>query len=230
MKRRHLFVVVALLLGAGCIRLGLWQLDRREQRLARNAAVASRVEMPSVEIARLAGDSATLRFRRASIRGVADYEHELILGNRARDGSPGVNLLTPVRVPGQDTAFLVNRGWVYAPDAATPRSGNWREADTVAFEGYVELFTSGPAVPVNPERPRSLPRATLASVRARLPYPVAERYLVAQVPADSAREGVPARVRLPDVDDQGSHLSYAVQWFLFGAIAFVGAGIALKRP
>lgn len=229
MKNRVLFAVIAVLLAVVCVRLGIWQLDRLEQRRARNAAVASRAELPAVDIASLPADTAGLRFRRARIAGAADYEHELILANRARDGSPGVNLLTPVRVPGSDTAIVVNRGWVYAPDATNPRSGGWREADTASFEGYVELFTDGPVAPVSPERPRSLPRATLASVRARVPYPIADRYLVVQVPPDSSRDSVPARVQPPAVNDEGSHLSYAVQWFIFAAIAVAGAGIALKH-
>lgn len=229
MTSRYVFAAIAVLVGVGCIRLGIWQLDRREQRQARNAAVAARAASPAVDIAALPADTGGLRFRRARITGVADYDHELILGNRPRDGSPGVNLLTPVRIAGSDTAVLVNRGWVYAPDAANPRDGNWREADSVTYEGYVELFTAGPPMPVNPQRPRSLPRGTLASVRARVPYPVADRYLVAQVPADSGIATMPARLSPPDIRDEGSHLSYAVQWFIFAIIAFAGAGIAMKR-
>ena len=229
MKHRALFVAIAVLLGLLCVRLGFWQLDRRDLRRERNASVAARADLPVVELTTLRGDTAELRFRRARIEGVADYEHELVLGSRTRNGSPGVNFLTPVRVPGRDTAYLVNRGWVYSPDASTPRPGNWREQDTVAFEGYVDILGSGPAVPPAADRPRALPRATAASARARVPYPIAEVYLVAQLPADSGRADVPARLTLPPVTDEGPHLGYAIQWFLFGTIAFAGAGIALKK-
>ena len=43
------------------------------------------------------------------------------------------------------------------------------------------------------------------------------------------RADVPARLTLPPVTDEGPHLGYAIQWFLFGTIAFAGAGIALKK-
>lgn len=232
MKHRVLFVTIAVILGIGCVRLGLWQLDRRAERRAYNAAVLARTQQPAADIDTLRGDTAELRHRRARITGVADYDRELILGNRSRSGAPGVNLLTPVRIPGRDTAVLVNRGWVYSPDAATRPASDWTEEDTVTFEGYVDILAAGDATPINPRRPRLLPRATLASARERVPYPLAGIYLVAQEPADSAREGVPARVPLPEVTDEGSHLGYAVQWFIFATIAFVGAGIALKagRP
>ena len=230
MRSRFLFGAIAIVLGAVCVRLGFWQLDRLKERRIRNAAVAARSGMPAVDVASLRGDTSELRFRRARITGVADYAHELVLGNRTRDGSPGVNYLTPVRIPGRDTAVLVNRGWVYSPDATTPVAGDWREGDTVTFEGYVDVLMPGAAAAVHPERPRALPRATLASARARVPYPVAGIYLVALLPADSARDHVPARVVLPPITDEGSHLGYAFQWFFFSTVAFVGAGIAMKKP
>ena len=188
MKYRFLFAAIAIAMGLLCVRLGLWQLDRRAERRAHNANVAARAIQPAQDLATLRGDTSELRYRRARITGVADYSQELILGNRSRSGAPGINFLTPVRIPGRDTAVLVNRGWVYSPDAATPPDGSWREQDTVTFEGYVDILAAGDAVPANPRRPRLVPRATYASVAARVPYPVAGIYLVALLP----EEGEPA--------------------------------------
>lgn len=232
MKHRFLFAGIAIAMGLLCVRLGLWQLDRRAERRAYNATVAARSVQPAQDILTLRGDTSALRYRRARISGVADYEQELVLGNRSRSGAPGVNFLTPVRIPGRDSAVLVNRGWVYSPDAATAPDANWREQDTVTFEGYVEILAAGDAAPPSERRPRLLPRATYASVASRLPYPVSGIYLVALLPEDSARAGVPARVPVPAVTDEGPHLGYAFQWFIFATIAFVGAGIALRagRP
>ena len=228
MKYRYVFVTIAVVLGVVCVRLGVWQLDRRQERRAYNASVAERALHRPVDIATLERDTGTVRFRRARVNGVADYAHEIVLGNRSRSGAPGVNLLTPVRPHGGDTAVLVNRGWVYSPDAATPTEGSWSEPDTVAFEGYAEILMSGAGSPPNARRPRLVPRPVLADVQARVPYPVSAVYLVAQLPPDSARPGVPARLELPKVADEGPHLGYALQWFTFAAIAFVGAGIALR--
>lgn len=228
MRYRFLFAGIAIALALLCVRLGLWQLDRRVERRAYNATVAARSVQPAQDITTLRGDTSELRYRRARITGVADYDQELILGNRSRSGAPGVNFLTPVRIPGRDTAVLVNRGWVYSPDAATAPDSSWRESDTVTFEGYVDILGGGTAAPVNVRHPRLVPRATYASVSARLPYPVAGIYLVALLPEDSARSGVPARIPIPKVTDEGPHLGYAFQWFIFATIALVGAGIALR--
>lgn len=228
MRYRYVFVTIAVVLGVACVRLGLWQLDRRQERRAYNASVADRARHRPVDITMLAGDTTASRFRRARVTGVADYAHEIVLGNRSRSGAPGVNLLTPVRIPGRDTAVLVNRGWVYSPDAATPVAGVWAESDSVAFEGYADILAPGAPSPANARRPRLVTRAVLADVQARVPYPVSPVYLVAQLPADSARQGVPARLALPTVSDEGPHMGYALQWFTFAAIGFIGAGIALR--
>lgn len=229
MKFRLLFVAIALVAGVICARLGFWQLERRQERRAYNAGIAARSAAATVDVATLRGDTSELRYRRARITGVADYEHELVLGSRSRDGAPGVNLLTPVRIAGRDTAVLVNRGWTYSADAASPPDGSWREQDTVSYEGYVDVLAAGPPVPVNPRRPASLRRPVLATVRQRIPYPVAGIYLIALAPHDSARPGVPARLSLPSATDDGPHLGYALQWFIFATIAFTGAVIAFRK-
>jgi cytochrome oxidase assembly protein ShyY1 len=65
---------------------------------------------------------------------------------------------------------------------------------------------------------------------AMLPYPIANAYVVATVTAaDSAvREArgdvLPVRLAPPPLDE-GSHLSYAFQWFAFATIAIAGAAV-----
>jgi hypothetical protein len=62
------------------------------------------------------------------LRGTLDYDNEIVHTLRGRGGSPGVNILTPLRRVGNDTAVLVNRGWLYAPDGITVDTKPWREA------------------------------------------------------------------------------------------------------
>src|SRR4051812_32166240 len=102
--KRRVFVALALLSAIVFVRLGFWQLHRRQERLARNALVTARYNTPVVDVATLPRDSAAVRFRRARVTGALDYEHELTFASRSFKGSPGVFILTPVRIPGSDTA------------------------------------------------------------------------------------------------------------------------------
>jgi cytochrome oxidase assembly protein ShyY1 len=71
-------------------------------------------------------------------------------------------------------------------------------------------------------------------MRARLPYPVAAVYLVAEPDSSSRAHTIrgrvyPFRAELPPTDN-GPHLSYALQWFGI-AVAAVAFGIFfILRP
>ena len=171
------------------------------------------------------------------LRGRLDYDNEIVHTLRGRSGSPGVNILTPLLRAGNDTAILVNRGWVYAPDGMTVDIRPWREADTVSATGFVETFpTAGVFAPPNPARPRAFRRLDRAAIAELMPYPIANYYVVL---SDSIGPGAPAlgvapasnvppRV-LPAALDEGRHWSYAMQWFSFATIAIVGLVILLRR-
>jgi surfeit locus 1 family protein len=216
-----LFAFIAVAAATLFIRLGFWQLDRLTQRRARNAVLTARIAAAPAPWS----DTTAVRYRRVRLAGRPDYEREIVLAGRSRGGSPGVNLVTPLRLPGSDTAVLVNRGWVYSPDATSVDHARWREGDTLAVEGYVEAFTEpGPGdLPANQRLAR---RLSHAAVSARFPYPIAPAYVVAVGTGRVARPDAPLRPGLPAPDD-GPHLGYALQWFAFALIAVVGAGIAI---
>src|SRR5947207_3180194 len=136
-RRLVLFLLLAVVLAAAFIRLGFWQLTRLSQRRARNRVVSARLAEPVVPLASLHPESSSA-LRKATVTGVTDFDHEIVLAARSYQGSPGVYLFTPVRIAGRDTAILVNRGWVYAPDGVSVDLKGWRES-TTSFTGYAEL-------------------------------------------------------------------------------------------
>ena len=118
-RRNILAALLAVVVAAVCVRLGIWQLQRLGERRARNAAVSARLAAPPVSLNQLPGDPTAARYRRVRLTGTLDFDHEIVLIGRSRQGAPGVHIVTPLRLDGSDRAVLVNRGWVYAPDAAT---------------------------------------------------------------------------------------------------------------
>src|SRR6266850_7467319 len=124
---------VALAVAIVCVRLGVWQLDRLGQRRARNAILAARLALPPLVVVRgTAPDSG--RERRLIARGVYDFAHELIGPGRSFDGTPGVALVTPLRLADGSVVF-VDRGWVPSPDAYHVDQALYRESDTATVEG-----------------------------------------------------------------------------------------------
>jgi surfeit locus 1 family protein len=227
------FLITAALAAAVFVRLGFWQLSRLHERRERNAPLQTRLARSETELRSLPVDSA--EYRRVSVHGTLDTTHELVLATRSHQGSPGVYLLTPLRIAGSDTAVLVNRGWVYAADGMSVDLQRWRENDTL-YSGYAELIPeradARAAAPVTSRasgRPNLLRRLDREALANALPYPVSPVCLVATAP-DSSKPLTQRVVRLGlPVLDEGPHLGYAFQWFSFATIAIVGAGLVAHR-
>jgi surfeit locus 1 family protein len=220
-RRTTLFCALAVVAAALFIRLGIWQVARLRERQGRNAIVAAAQRSTPRPVLSLPRDTGAVHYRPATADGRFDFEHELVLASRTHQGSPGVELLTPVRVAGTDTAVLVDRGWVYSPDGGTVDRARWRESDTAHVTGYVELYAPDAGATSAAADARRVRRVSRSEIAAKIPYPVADVYLVAT--SDTAGNAHPVRREIPVLDD-GPHLGYAVQWFCFALVALGGAG------
>jgi surfeit locus 1 family protein len=230
-KATLFFSIFALAISVGCIRLGFWQVRRLAERRAANALVMARLGAPSVPLATLTGDTA-LRFRRASAVGTYDFPNEFVLTSRSRNGSPGVHVITPLRVAGNDTAVLVNRGWVYAPDGMKIDLTLYREdSATTEVDGFVERFAVAQGPVSTPSVGRAVRRLDHDSIAPRLPYPVTPVILVQQKDSGefaAVGRGTPVRIEPPPLDE-GSHRAYAIQWFGFALVGIAGTILVLQR-
>jgi surfeit locus 1 family protein len=225
--RKTLLGVTAIAFAIFCIGAGIWQLRRLSERKQQNALLAARRFAPEVELDALPRDTGSAHFRRVRIVGSYDHGQEIVFTLRQRMGSPGVNIITPMLRNGKDTVVLVNRGWVYSPDAMTVDLNPWREADVVNGHGFVETFpTRGPFPKPNPVRPREFRRLDRAQLQKILPYPIANYYVV--LTDSSASASTPPRVE-PLPLDEGPHRMYAIQWFSFAAISIIGLVIFIRR-
>lgn len=225
-RRSIVFCAFALLAAAACVRLGVWQLARLREKVRRNESIALQQREAPVPLSSLPRDTAGAHYRAASVTGRFDYGHELVLSGRTHEGSPGVNLVTPVRLPGTDTAVLVNRGWVYSPDGGRVDRARWKESDSATVTGYVEVYAPDAGATASSVDARIVRRVSRAEIASKIPYPVAPYYLVAT--GDSADGAHPARHQMP-VLDEGPHRSYAIQWFSFAAFALAGALMIVLR-
>ena len=236
-KRGVVGTLAVLVVAAVCVRLGIWQLDRRADRRDRNRAVAERMALEPVTLDAVPPDTAGLTFRRAVVTGPVDDDRAIILAGRSRNGAPGVHLLSPVRIGGG--AVLVNRGWLPAADAATIDLDAARLRGGIRAEGVLAPFPD-----VDIDRPEGFQvrwfRVDGEAIRRQYPYPVASLYLVTTAPVepgpdDGLRTGpdtmnalIPAPLEPPRLEP-GPHLSYAIQWFSFAAIALIGWLVLIMR-
>jgi surfeit locus 1 family protein len=238
----HVFVVVLI---ATMVFMGFWQLDRLDSRRSLNDEIEARQALAAVEIDVVAsplddysvGDD--VRFRPARASGEYVTEDEVLVLNRTFEGQPGYWVLTPLMVDA-DTAVIVNRGWIpfrYGP--GEPRSETAAPQGEVSVQGFVRessvaegLQNADPVEGVLD----ALARPDLERYQQQLSYDIYPVYLQAQLEGttdggavtSSTGGGLPIRLPVPDLDD-GPHLSYAAQWFIFSTIGVIGYPLVLRR-
>ncbi len=219
---RYVFLILALVAAAVCIRLGLWQRSRLLERRTANAQLEAARQEPPVNLS--SADRGSLVNRRVIVRGAYDHEHDQLLRNQASQERPGVNVITPLRMLGTDTAVLVNRGFVPAPDGLTvPALDSLREAGEQEVEGVAFALGAAPQGGEPLERGGHVAWRALdsAALTARLPYPVLN-VVILQSPKPTLPT-YPRRLDPRPLDD-GPHWSYMMQWFAF-ALIFAGGGV-----
>lgn len=238
--RKIALYVTAALFAVLFVRLGFWQLDRHVQRVASEDAIERRGALPPLdwtdaagEAGVIPGDTSETVWRRVRIAGTYDRDREIVLRGRALQGTPGVEVLTPLRTT--DGAVLVLRGFLPAADALRPElDDGWPEAyddsTRVTVEGTLLPPRSGQGgtplrLPLDGRDHLVLAGADLAAIEEALPYAVLPRVVRAEDDGlEVATLGPPRAIER----GTGPHLSYAIQWFAFAVITLVGT-VALVR-
>jgi surfeit locus 1 family protein len=224
---RRIAIVGLLLIAALCVRLGFWQVERlSERRAVKQAALAARAK-PTLDLGvSTASTAEELSDRWVEARGVYDREHEMVLRGQAFQGAPGVHVVTPLRLAGSEAVVLVLRGFVPAADAVRADTDSLVEPGTVRVRGLAVPIPSGAGQPIEHAGRTTWARLDLDALRERLPYPLLP-VIVRQTP-DSSLPRSPRRLPAPELDD-GPHLSYAIQWFLFAGMAAAFAVLVVGR-
>jgi len=231
------WLVATLLVFAGtalCVRLGIWQLDRLQQRRAFNAQFEMARTEPVLDLNQdIPEDVAAMEWRAVTVTGKYDFANQVALRNQYYDNQPGYHLLTPLLF-GRE-AVIVDRGWIPADGNSTPV--DWRkydEAASVNVSGQVRLGQTKPAfggvadkLPENGARLAIWNNADLENIAGQIRYPVLPVYVQ---PVTDPADTVPPIPFQPEVEiTEGPHMGYALQWFTFATILFVGYPFFLRK-
>src|SRR6056297_678260 len=232
----HLLVFGAVAL---MIWLGFWQLDRLDARREFNDTVTERIEEPPVPAADLLADMGAgadvdgtavtvdpegIEWRQVTATGTY-LDDQVLWFNRSQNGVAGDNVLTAL-VTDDGTTFVVNRGFVaLSADVPAPPDGR---VDVLARVRLPQERRTGELTDSSDGPVAEVRRIDLDQLAAQLPGTVPPIYLdlIDSRPAITPADPLP--VPAPTLDD-GPHLSYAVQWFIFAGCVLVGWVLALRR-
>jgi surfeit locus 1 family protein len=234
-QRRWILTTLLVLAGTAlCIRLGIWQLDRLEQRRAFNRQYETMRTMPAIDLNKQIPEKISeMEWRQVTVQGEYDFENQVALRNQYRGSEYGYHLLTPVRF--NEQAVLVDRGWIPAEGNERPKDWEkYNEPGVVSLTGQIRLGQSKPALggvadalPGDGSRLDVWSNADVEKIASQMPYPVLPVYIQ---PAADEQDDDPPIPYQPTIEiTEGPHFGYALQWFTFATILFVGYPFFLRK-
>lgn len=238
-RRWLLTTLLVLVASAVMVRLGIWQLDRLEQRRAFNDRVLAQQQADPLVLdkAALDLDLYSMEYRRVQVSGEYLPQDEIVLRNQVWNTEfgqeIGVKLFTPLVIAGTDVAILVDRGWI--PQEDEQNRGAYIENGLVTVTGQLRRAETDYAVFQRPD-PTLTPDETRLDVWNNLDLDrLASQMDVTLLPVyvqivPEAVQAEPPFANPPELDlSEGSHFGYAVQWFSFATLLLVGYPFFIQR-
>jgi surfeit locus 1 family protein len=228
--------LLALVGAAVCIRLGIWQLDRLEQRRAFNAHYLATANLPELDLNNDSrSDLPSMEYRPVTVRGRYDFSNQVALLNFYKDGEYGYDLLTPLHLA-DGRAVLVERGWI--PGTGNETRDGWSRYDEkadVTVRGVIRLGVTktpigGQADPTPVAGQSRLDFWNFINIQrlsTQIPYPILPVYIQPAAGSSDNSPPIPARVEIEI--SEGPHFGYALQWFAFAAILIIGYPFFVRR-
>lgn len=240
---RRWLLATALVIAAAAImaRLGIWQLDRLEQRRAFNArAVAQMEESPlTLQEGTLDLDLYSMEYRHVIVTGEYLPQDEIVLRNQVWNtefGSQlGVQLFTPLLVQGTNTAILVQRGWIPQGDASPEARTIYRQDGVITVEGQLRRAETDLALGFHPDPTLSPGELRLDAWNTLDLNRLADQMDVTLLPVylqliPQGEQDHPPYASAPQLDlSEGPHLGYAAQWFSFAVLLLIGYPFYVTR-
>lgn len=211
------------------VNLGMWQLGRLEERRSHNALLSDRMAQPAIDLAAAAADPDATAYRVVTASGTYLHEHEVLLSTRSHSGQPGHHVLTPLRAD-DGTTVVIDRGWVPLDWDDPPVEQAAPPPGQVTVEGLLFPGSSARRSGALDGRGGELQFVSdvdLGVLEDATGLDLHPLYVL-------AREQQPPQAEFPRVAaaralTEGSHLSYAMQWFLFAGVVLVGYPLLLRR-
>lgn len=222
-----LLAIFVVALSVAFVNLGQWQLNRLDQRRDRNSVVVEHENAPVVGYETIMNRKITEedQWQRVSVTGTFDAEHQLLARYRSNDGRTGWEIVTPLRAS-DGRVVLVNRGFVerslskdYPTVLPAPPSG------TVTVTGHVRRNEVGKENATVPEQ-GTIRLISSDHIGAWMGEQLVDGY-IGLLSVDPPQDGDFVPVRPPELSE-GPHFWYAVQWFMFTALAGVGLIVMVR--
>jgi surfeit locus 1 family protein len=227
-------MLIGLVIALIFVRLGVWQLDRFEERRADNQLVESRLAEPARPLIGILGqygaDTEAMTHRHATAEGEFRTDAEFFSIGRTYETLSGTLVATPFDLT-DGSVLIVVRGLVPPGTPGPPAEGYEPATGPMVIEGILHDGEDPSAIG------EPAPEDSVLESLSRLDLAYIDEYVDGNVlPVNMMLQGWSkpypneTPVAIPEQElTEGRHLGYAVQWFAFALIVAVGVGTLVYR-
>jgi cytochrome oxidase assembly protein ShyY1 len=223
------YLALVIVFAIACCALGTWQLNRRAEALAEVARIDANYDAEPIPVAEAlpdpSGFDADQRWQVVALSGEYLADEEVVVRNRPFEGSSGFEVITPFRLD-DGTVFMVDRGWIAQnsqgrpSEAAPPPSG--RVEVTARLKAGEDRIAGRTSTGVE------LATIDLDELAERVEAPTYTGAYGVLVQSGADVDEPPLAAARP-IRDEGPHLSYALQWYVFALLGFIGLAWAANQ-
>jgi cytochrome oxidase assembly protein ShyY1 len=239
LSRRWLgFAVFAVVVAGVCIRLGMWQFDRLDERRADNHRIEANLAVDPSPVTGVVSAGGSVdsgdEWRQVTATGHFDSSQQVILSQQTREVGPGVDVLTPLVLP-EGVAVIVDRGWLAINSPSEVPTPPPAPTGPVKVTGWLRVDSDADSWATTPEDDGTVRAVDSGDLAGSLPYDVLPGWIAMTSQQPPAHDAL-AAPEAPDLGD-GPHFFYGLQWWFFAALAVFGFGYLayderrkLRRP
>jgi len=234
--------VAAIVLVPFLVSLGLWQLDRADQKRVIDNGVQEAQKKEALKLNTFIAldkngstkkeDFAQEIYRSASLLGNYDSNHQFLLDNRTHKGMAGFHVLTPFLLKDTEKTILVNRGWITyqgtrdkIPDISI-KQDEINILGVMKKQGRAIVLNNSDAKKIGASYPRLIQSIKLAELAKELKLEL----LPIVIELDKNDNTGFVREWQPYYGSIDKHNAYALQWFaMAGILLFLFIKLNTKR-
>jgi len=224
------YLALALVFAAVCVALSQWQVARLHETRAANELVDRNYHSTPVAVVSvlptLTSYSPKQRWMQVELTGSYLADAQMLVRNRPLNGQPGFEVLDPLLLS-DGNVFLVDRG--YVPIGNTQDRPDHIPSPPAGTVTVIARLQAGePTLAGRSDTPGELATIHLPDVATLVGMPTytgAYGLMVSESPAADTRPTARPQPQL----DEGLHISYAIQWVIFGIMAFFGLWYAIRQ-
>jgi cytochrome oxidase assembly protein ShyY1 len=230
-RRWGAYLALTLVFAVACGLLSWWQWARRSDAVDEIQRIERNYDAEPRPVADVLGDFDAWadddEWTPVVLQGEYLRDEQILVRNRVRGGQPGFEQLVPLRAD-DGSVFVVDRGWLPLGDGENATPESVPQPPTGEVTVVARLRQAEPGLPGRSAPEGQLPSIDVATMIDDLGEPGFTGAYGLLASEDPAVTDMPFAAVRPQ-EDEGPHLSYALQWIAFGVLAFIGLFWAWRR-